>query len=432
MPKTQIPQSPWFAYRDGQLACEGVPLSRIAEEVDTPAFVYSGASIDRAFQAIDQALSFAPHMIAYAVKANGNLSLLARLASQGCGADIVSEGELRRALKAGFAPDRIVFSGVGKKRSEIAAAAEAGIRSIHVENEQELDVIEEVARERGKPIAIGLRVNPDVDPLTHPYIATGLRESKFGLAIPHAERLLPRILGSAHLRLESVACHIGSQLSSPDPLREAIALLGNFAQTCLAQGAPLRALDVGGGWPLPYGNEEKPYPPHQAFGDAIREGLEQSGMLRPDIEIVTEPGRAIVGDAGVLLTRVLYTKDQGDKEFVIVDAAMTELIRPALYGAHHAIMPVTEPEADAPHTAVDVVGPVCESGDFLAKNRSLPPLQPGDLLAIRGAGAYGREMQSMYNARPLPAEVLVDQARSRVIRRRSTAEALWQGETFGS
>ena len=229
-----------------------------------------------------------------------------------------------------------------------------------------------------------------------------------------------------------MACHIGSQLSSPDPLREAIALLGNFAQTCLAQGAPLRAVDVGGGWPLPYGNEENPYPPHEAFGEAIRAGLEQSGMLRPDIEIVTEPGRAIVGDAGVLLTRVLYTKDQGKKEFVIVDAAMTELIRPALYGAQHAIMPVAEPAANGPRKTVDVVGPVCESGDFLAKDRSLPPLDPGQLLAIRGAGAYGREMQSMYNARPLPAEVLVDQDRSRLIRRRSPVEALWLGETFGS
>ncbi|MEM7137911.1 MAG: diaminopimelate decarboxylase [Myxococcota bacterium] len=423
-----IPDSEWFSYRDGSLACEEVPLRAIAEEVDTPAFIYSGAAIDAAYQAIDDALDFAPHLIAYAVKANGNLSLLARLASQGCGADIVSGGELQRALKAGFAPGQIVFSGVGKRRSEILAAAKAGVRAIHAENEQELDVIESVAVEVGRPLAIGLRVNPDVDAQTHPYIATGLRESKFGLSIPTAEAVLPRILESEHLRLEAVACHIGSQLGSPTPLEEAVTILGRFAKSCIAQGANLEAIDVGGGWPMAYGNETDEYPSARAFGDAIRRGLDAADMLRSDVRVVTEPGRALVGDAGVLLTRVLYTKDQGGHHFVIVDAAMTELIRPALYGAYHAVMPVDEPSANTTLTEVDVVGPVCESGDFIARGRALPPLAPGDLVAIRGAGAYGREMQSMYNARPLPAEVLVDQARSRVIRRRSGPEALWLGE----
>lgn len=428
MSNVHIPESEWFSYRDGKLACEQVSLDAIAEEVDTPAFVYSGASIDRAYQAIDEALQFAPHLIAYAVKANGNLSLLARLASQGCGADIVSIGEMQRALKAGFPPEHIVFSGVGKRRDEIAAAAEAGLRAIHVENVQELDVVESVAMQLERPLPIGIRVNPDVDAKTHPYIATGLRESKFGLAIPVAEGLIPRIVGSPHLQLEAVACHIGSQLASPQPLRDAIEILGGFAKFCLDHGAKLRAIDVGGGWPMHYGQEADPYPPAEAFGEAIRGGLEAAGVLRPDIEIVTEPGRAVVGDAGVLLTRVLYTKTQGDRNFVIVDAAMTELIRPALYGAYHAIMPIAEPAPDAALKPVDVVGPVCESGDFVAKDRPLPPVKPGDLLAIRGAGAYGREMQSMYNARPLPPEVLVDGARSRVIRRRSGPEALWQGE----
>lgn len=428
MSNVHIPESPWFSYRAGTLACERVPLASIAAEVDTPAFVYSGAAIDEAYRSIDAALRFAPHLIAYAVKANGNLSILARLASQGCGADIVSIGEMQRALKAGFPPDRIVYSGVGKRREEIAAAAEAGIRALHVENIQELDVVEDVARRVGRPLSIGLRVNPDVDAKTHPYIATGLRESKFGLAIPVAEEALPRILQSQHLHLEAVACHIGSQLSSPKPLREAIEILGRFAQRCIERGARLRAIDVGGGWPMHYGQEVDPYPSASAFGDAIREGLEASGMLRPGIEIVTEPGRALVGDAGVLLTRVLYTKMQGSRRFVIVDAAMTELIRPALYGAYHAIMPVAEPGPETAFVPVDVVGPVCESGDFVAKDRPLPELHPGDLLAIRGAGAYGREMQSMYNARPLPPEVLVDGARSRVVRRRSGPEALWQGE----
>lgn len=428
MADEQVPESAWFTYQDGHLACEDVSLAALADEVDTPAFVYSGAAIDAAYAEIDEALDFAPHLIAYAVKANGNLSLLARLASQGCGADIVSEGELRRALKAGFAPDQIVYSGVGKRESEIRAAAEAGVRAIHVENLQELDVVERVAADFGRPLAIGVRVNPDVDAQTHPYIATGLRESKFGLSIPTAEAALPRILESPHLELEAVACHIGSQLGSPEPLREAIEMLGRFATLCLERGAALRAIDVGGGWPMSYGNENDPYPSARAFGDAIRGGLEAAGALRDDITLVTEPGRALVGDAGVLLTRVLYTKHQGEHRFVIVDAAMTELIRPALYDAYHAIMPVVQSASGAETTVVDVVGPVCESGDFIARGRALPLLEPGDLLAIRGAGAYGREMQSMYNARPLPAEVLVDGARSRVIRRRSGPEALWLGE----
>jgi len=410
------------------LACEQVPLEAIASEVDTPAFVYSGAAIDHAYRSIDDALSFAPHLIAYAVKANGNLSVLARLASQGCGADIVSLGEMQRALKAGFPPERIVYSGVGKRREEIVAAAKAGIRALHVENIQELDVVESVAREVGRPLPIGLRVNPDVDPKTHPYIATGLRESKFGISIPVAESIIPRVLKSPYLDFEAVACHIGSQLASPRPLREAIEILGKFAAHCIDRGADLRAIDVGGGWPMHYGQEVDLYPPAREFGVAIREGLEAAGMLRPDLEIITEPGRAIVGDAGVLLTRVLYTKTQGTRRFVIVDAAMTELIRPALYGAYHAIMPIVEPGPNADLVSVDVVGPVCESGDFVAKERPLPQLNPGDLLAIRGAGAYGREMQSMYNARPLPPEVLVDGPRSRVVRRRSGPEALWQGE----
>ena len=428
MSNAHIPESEWFSYRDGVLSCEQVSLESIANEVNTPAFVYSGSAIDDAYQSIDEALQFAPHLIAYAVKANGNLSVLARLASQGCGADIVSLGEMQRALKAGFPPDHIVFSGVGKRREEIAAAAQAGIRTIHVENIQELDVVESVAQEVARRLPIGIRVNPDVDANTHPYIATGLRESKFGLAIPVAEELIPRIVQSPHLELEAVACHIGSQLASPAPLREAIEILGSFATLCLDRGAKLRAIDIGGGWPMHYGQEVDPYPPPTVFGEAIREGLEAAGMLRRDIEVITEPGRAIVGDAGVLLTRVLYTKTQGDRRFVIVDAAMTELIRPALYGAYHAIMPIAKPASDAVLAPVDVVGPVCESGDFVARDRPLPPVRPGDLLAIRGAGAYGREMQSMYNARPLPPEVLVDGMRSLVIRERSGPEALWQGE----
>jgi len=430
MTNPHIPQSEWFSYRHGSLSCERVPLASIAHEVDTPAFVYSGGAIDASYREIDEALDFAPHLIAYAVKANGNLSLLARLASLGSGADIVSVGEMHRALKAGFDPGQVIYTGVGKRRDEILAAAKAGVRAIHLESVQELTVIESVAKDLGRPLPVGIRVNPNVDAKTHPYIATGLRESKFGLAVPVAKELVPRILRSSHVTLEAVACHIGSQLASAEPLRQAIDVLGHFANFCLERGAPLRAIDVGGGWPMHYGTEIDAYPPAEAFGEAIREGLEASGALQSGLRVITEPGRAIVGDAGIVLTRVLYTKAQGDRRFVIVDAAMTELIRPALYGAYHAIMPVAEPSSTASLAPVDVVGPVCESGDFVAKDRPLPPVKPGDLLAIRGAGAYGREMQSMYNARPLPPEVLVDGERFRVIRRRSGPEALWQGEVL--
>ncbi len=422
------PESSWFCYEQGELRCDGVPLRDIAEQVDTPAFVYAGQAIDTAYDAIDAALSFAPHLIAYAVKANGNLSLLARLASRGCGADIVSAGELARALKAGFAPDRIVFSGVGKRAEEIEAAARAGVRAIHIENAQEVGVIDSVSERINQPIAVALRINPDVDAATHPYIATGLKESKFGLAIPKARAIVEQLSNHPRLKLEGLAIHIGSQLSSPAPLREAVTVLGRFAKECFDQGATLRTLDVGGGWPMAYGNETAPYPAPTAFGEAIQQGLEPSGMLKRGIEIITEPGRALVGDAGGLLTRVLYTKDQGGRRFVIVDAAMTELIRPSLYSAYHAVMPVTQ-STEGPIT-VDIVGPVCESGDFFARDRALPPVAPGDLLLIRGAGAYAREMSSTYNARPLVPEVLAEAGRTRVIRQRGTHESLWLGETF--
>ena len=428
MSNVHIPESPWFSYRDGALRCEDVALEAIAAEVDTPAFVYSGAAIDDAYRSIDEALSFAPHLIAYAIKANGNLSVLARLASQGCGADIVSVGEMQRALKAGFPPERIVYSGVGKRREEIAAAAQAGCADCTSRTSRSSMSSRASRRSSGARWPLACASTPTSMRRPTPTSRPGFANRSSVSPFQSPSRSIPRILQSPHLELESVACHIGSQLSSPRPLREAIEILGSFARHCIEQGAPLRAIDVGGGWPMHYGQEVDAYPPAATFGEAIREGLEASGMLRPGIEIITEPGRALVGDAGVLLTRVLYTKMQGDRRFVIVDAAMTELIRPALYGAYHAIMPIAEPEPNADLVPVDVVGPVCESGDFVAKDRPLPEVKQGDLLAIRGAGAYGREMQSMYNARPLPPEVLVDGSRSRLVRRRSGPEALWQGE----
>lgn len=420
-----VPASRTFAYRNGVLAVEAVPLSRVAEQAGTPCYVYSASALDDAFRAIDAALEPGPRLIAYALKANANLALLRRLANLGAGADIVSGGELARALAAGFDPARIVFSGVGKTDAEITAALATQIRSIHVESEPELDVVEEIAKSRGVKAPIALRINPDVDPRTHPYIATGLREAKFGLTLDVARRLLPRIVRSPHLALEGVACHIGSLVQSA-ALGEAVEIAARFAAECAAAGAPVRTLDAGGGWPIAYGNEEAAVDDAATIGRTIRAAMQRGGAGK--LDLVIEPGRSIVGDAGVLLTRVVYVKEQHDKRFVIVDAAMTELVRPALYDAYHAIVPVTEPAAHAQRTPADVVGPVCETGDFLARGRALPPLARGDLLAVRGAGAYAASMAMNYNARPFAPEVLVQGERMELIRRRQTLESLWRDE----
>lgn len=423
-----VPEDISFQVAEGVLCCDGVPLTDIAAEHGTPTYVYGAASIDDAYARVEAAMSLTgcASLIAYAVKSNGNLALLARLAARGAGADIVSVGELQRALRAGVPVDKIVFSGVGKRRDEIRAALEAGIRALHVESAAELDVIEDEAKSRGVPARIALRVNPDVDAGTHPYIATGLHDTKFGLPIAAARALLPRLVQSPHLRLEGVACHIGSQLKSAAPLREAVGLLARFGVECRSAGAPITSLDVGGGWPMHYGSEATSYPAHSAFGEAIRDGLADGGA--EGFTLITEPGRALVGGAGALLTRVLYVKRTASKHFVIVDAAMTELIRPALYQSYHAVQPVQRRGRET--FVADVVGPVCESGDFLALDRSMPVVQPGDLLAIRGAGAYGRAMASAYNGRPPAAEVLCEGGLGRVIRRRATVESLWADEVM--
>jgi diaminopimelate decarboxylase len=417
-----------FDYTRDSLHCEGVSLSKLATQVGTPAFVYSAAGITSSYRAIDEALSFAPHMIAYAVKANSNLGVLAHLARLGSGADVVSGGELARAMKAGMPAERIVFSGVGKTDAEIGQALNAGIRSIHVESEGELEVIEHIAAKKGVVAPIAFRVNPDIDPKTHPYISTGLRTTKFGIAMDVASRLASRATGSKHLCFESVAIHIGSQLTQTAPLRDAVTRLGTFVKECQALGAPIRTIDAGGGWPASYGNERAPNPPFSDYGSAIRQGLEHAGLRANELEIVIEPGRSLVAAAGVLLTRVLFVKEQMGKRFVIVDAAMTELIRPALYQAYHHVLPV-ERKSDAGNTwEVDIVGPVCETADFLALERNIPPVQRGDLLAIGGAGAYSASMASNYNSRPRAAEVWVDGAETRVVRERETIEDLWRGE----
>lgn len=427
--RSDVPSSPHWSYGEGgELTCDGVPLSRVAAEIGTPCFVYSAAAVDAAYDELDRAVP-APHLVAYAIKANGNLAILGRLAARGCGADIVSGGELVRALRAGVEPSKIVFSGVGKTDAELKQALEARIRAIHVESEAELDAVEIVARDLGVRAPITLRVNPDVDPETHPYIATGLHDTKFGLELDVARSLLPRLVASDRLVLEGVACHIGSQLGSAAPMEDATAILAAFAVECVKAGAPLRSIDPGGGWPIRYGDEDRAAPPWSAFGEAIRRGLERGGAAALGLELIVEPGRALVGDAGGLLTRVVFTKRQGEKRFVIVDAAMTELIRPALYDAYHAIMPARAPSGGS--SPADVVGPVCETGDFFAVDRALPPVERGDLLLLRGAGAYGMSMASNYNSRPLAAEVLIEGGAARVIRRRQRLEDLFRDEEPG-
>lgn len=423
-----VPASEHFRYREGSLCADGETLDSIAQRFGTPCYVYSAASIRNAFTAIDGALSGMPHLVAYAVKANSNLAILSRLARAGAAADIVSGGELARALEAGFDPSRIVFSGVGKTDAEIRAALEAGVRSLHAESEQEIDAIEAIASSLGKRAPLSLRVNPDVDPGTHPYIATGLRSSKFGIEIEAARRLLPRLLASDHLSLEGIASHIGSMVLSPEPIGAAVEIVARFTRECVENGAELRALDAGGGWPILYGNENAPAAAHARFGRTILDAVARGGAADLGLTLLVEPGRAIVGDSGVLLSRVLYVKEQAGKRFVIVDAAMTELIRPALYGAYHAIVPVREPDASAPRSPADVVGPVCESGDFLAKDRELPALRRGDLIAIRGAGAYAAAMASRYNSRPFAPEVLVEDGKALLVRKRESVDASWRDE----
>lgn len=412
----------------GELTLEQTSLRALVEQHGSPLYAYTGAGIDAAFHAVDQSLAFVPHLVAYAVKASSSLGLLARLAKLGAGADIVSGGELARALKAGIPASRIVFSGVGKQPHEVEAALVAGVRSIHLESAPEADMVLAVAERLGKEAPLSIRVNPNVNPETHPYIATGLHGTKFGVEADEALALARRLAKHPHAKLESLACHIGSQVSAIGAMREAVERVGELIVTLRKEGIVLRSLDAGGGWPIQYGDDEAEAPAAEDLGGAIRQGLERAGLLPGDLELVVEPGRFVVGPNGVLVTRVLFVKDQGDKRFVIVDAAMNDLVRPTLYEAHHEILPVA-PRPGAPRK-VNVVGPVCETGDFFAMDRLLGPVEAGDLLVIRDAGAYGMSMASQYNSRPRAPEVLVEGASHRVIRARETLEDLWRGESL--
>ncbi len=411
-----------FFYREGALACEGVDLTALAEARGTPAYVYSKRVIVSRFRAYEDALSAIPHRVCYAVKANSNLAVLATLAHEGAGFDIVSGGELYRVLAAGASAASVVFSGVGKTESEIRFALEKGIHSFNCESEAELELISRLAVSTGRRASIAIRVNPDVDAITHPYISTGLREHKFGVDINRAEAIYSRAAQLPGIVVEGVSCHIGSQLLDIGPLLEAadkaIALVKRLRELAL----PIRYLDLGGGLGVPYRSGDR-----NISARTLIEGLLPKLQLL-NLTLMLEPGRSVVAEAGVLLTRVLLVKKNGQKTFVIVDAAMNDLIRPALYQAHHDIVPVKQALAGE-EIKVDVVGPVCESGDFFARGRELPALAPGDLLAIRSAGAYGFVLSSNYNSRPRPCELLIDGDRVHVARQRETFEDLIRGES---
>lgn len=415
-----------FSYRDRRLYAEEVNLANIAEEIGTPCYVYSRASLEAQFRAFEDPLQGHDHLVCFAVKANSNLAVLNLLARQGSGFDIVSGGELARALTAGGDPGKIVFSGVGKTDDEMRQALSAGIYCFNAESEAELEALNRVAGDMGKQAPVALRVNPDVDPVTHPYIATGLKENKFGIDIARAAAAYVQAQALPNLRVIGVGCHIGSQLTDMAPILEALDHLLGLANALLDKGFDLEHLDLGGGLGIRY-NEEQPPPPGD-YIRAIMERLQTKGGRCQKLRLVFEPGRAIVGNSGLLLTRVQYLKHGVEKNFAVVDAAMNDLLRPALYDAWHDITPVA---VDAPRTLrkYDVVGPVCESGDFLGHDRELG-IEAGDLLAVITTGAYGAVMSSNYNTRPRAAEVMVDGKRFHVVRRRETVEELMAAETM--
>ena len=410
-----------FEYRNGELHAEDVPLADIARRHGTPAYVYSRATLTRHYRAFDQALAGAEHLVCYAVKANASLAVLQVLARLGAGFDIVSGGELARVLKAGGDPRKVVFSGVGKTAAEMRQALVTGIHCFNVESEAELLRLNEAAVALKKRAPVAFRINPDVDPKTHPYISTGLKQNKFGVEIPEAERLYGEARSLPGIEVAGVACHIGSQLQELSPFLDALDRALALVDRLAAQGVALRHLDVGGGLGVPYDKETPPSPAELA--GAVRER-----MAGRKLKLLMEPGRAIAGNAGVLLTRVEYLKPGAEKNFAIVDAAMNDLLRPSLYEAWHAIIPVRESSAGT-KLVYDVVGPVCESGDWLGRDRALA-LAPGDLLAIRTAGAYGFVMSSNYNGKPLPAEVLLGAGKAHLVRARESLDDLRRGETL--
>ncbi len=409
----------YFNDRDGVLYAEGVPLTEIAERFGTPCYVYSRATLERHWRAFDRAFRDHPHLICFAVKANSNLAVLNVLARLGSGFDIVSVGELERVLAAGGDPAKVIFSGVGKREDEIRRALQVGIRCFNIESESELIRVDRIAGELGLEAPVSLRVNPDVDAQTHPYIATGLKESKFGIDIHEVEAVYALAATLPNLNVIGIDCHIGSQLTDLAPFIDALGRILNLAERLDASGIAIAHLDLGGGLGIRYLDERPPEP--AAYAAAMRHQLAN----RP-YEVILEPGRAIAGNAGILLTRVEYLKHNHHRHFAIVDAAMNDLLRPALYQAEQDIVTVVR-DSDADPRRYDLVGPVCESGDFLGKDRTLA-LNEGDLVAVRGSGAYGFTMSSNYNSRPRVAEVMVDGDQAHLVRERETIADLFAGE----
>ncbi|MGZ3276357.1 MAG: diaminopimelate decarboxylase [Caulobacteraceae bacterium] len=409
----------FFEVRGGELWCEDVPLRKIADEVGTPVYVYSTATLQRHYTVFRDAFARRKVLVAYAVKANSNLSVLKTLAKLGAGADTVSEGEIRRALAAGVQPSRIVFSGVGKSRRELAFAVEVGVSEINVESEPELDTLIEVAELLDARPKITFRVNPDVEAGGHAKISTGKSENKFGVSFSEAERLYAKAAASPHVEPIGVACHIGSQIDDLGPMSRAFEKMRGLVERLRGQGLPVERLDLGGGLGAPY--FDQPDPPSPAdFAAMVEEVLD--GL---DVELVFEPGRVIAANAGILLSRVIHVHERPEgRRFLVVDGAMNDLVRPAMYDAFHDIRPVSTPRPGANLSAYDVVGPVCETGDTFCRERILPPLGAGDLVAFMTAGAYGATMSSEYNTRPLVPEVLVAGDQYAVVRPRPSYEEM--------
>jgi diaminopimelate decarboxylase len=406
-----------FVYRDGVLHAEGVSVAALAEAVGTPFYCYSTATIERHYRVFAEAFAGLPALICYALKANSNQAVIATLARLGAGADVVSEGELKRARAAGIAPDRILFSGVGKSARELALAVEQGIFCVNVESEPELTLLAEIAAARGRTMPVSVRVNPDIDPRTHAKISTGRAENQFGIPVSRAREVYALAAKLAGVRVAGVDMHIGSQITELEPFRQAFALLADFVRTLRSEGHRIEHIDVGGGLGIAYREDNEPPPDPEAYAEVVKRAVR--GL---DCRLILEPGRVLVGDAGILAARVLYVKRGETKTFVVVDAGMNDLVRPTLYEAHHAVRPVVE--RNSARIVADVVGPLCESGDFLARGRALAEPHAGDLIALMAAGAYGAVQSGTYNTRPLVPEVMVRGEEWALVRPRLEVEQL--------
>jgi len=413
----------YFEYRNGELFCEDVPVKAVARKVGTPFYLYSYGTFERHFRVFDGAFADMPHLVCYSLKANSNGALVRTVAKLGGGADIVSGGELYRALEAGIPAERIVYSGVGKSAGELRYAIEAGIRMINIESEGEFLVLKKLSRKMKKKVPVSIRVNPEIDPRTHPYITTGLKKNKFGILWGEAARLYREIAAEDYLAPVGISSHIGSQILELGPFVEAVTSLKSMILELKGLGIAIEMLDIGGGLGISYKDELPPHP--DEYARAVRENLGDTG-----ITLIMEPGRVIVGNSGIFVARMLYVKRTAGKTFYIVDGAMNDLVRPSLYNAYHEILPVDENKGKT--LVVDLVGPICESGDFFAKDRELADLKEGSLVAVKGAGAYGFAMSSNYNSRRRAAEVLVKGSEFYVVRKRETLKDLTRGESTPS